>query len=179
MRRRLGACDAFERAAAEAFGSLRYLLLRRVRDEGGDRRAGAGDQCTEAADDGATKHRLRRQLEVGHGWPHIAQTDVRIPRLRRADLIDAVHELGNPEQAQRKGDDFDAIVELGESEGEPGGAGFDVGADDPDQQPEHRHRDALERGSSRESRSGEQPQQHQGAYLSRTEFECDLHQQRG
>ncbi len=53
------------------------------------------------------------------------------------DLIDAVHELGDAEQAERQRDQLDAVVEFGHAERVALRAGFEIGADRAKEQPEH------------------------------------------
>ncbi len=57
-------------------------------------------------------------------------------------LLMLVHELGDAEHAERQRDDLDAIEQFGDAEGETRLPGLDVGTDDADQEPEHRHGDA-------------------------------------
>ncbi len=54
-----------------------------------------------------------------------------------------------------------------------------VGAHQAEDQPQHGHRNALERRAASQRRACEQAQQHQRADLRRAELQGDLHQQRG
>ena len=120
LHRRVGrgfrAGHAFERSGAEPLGRLRDTLFGRVGDERRDGRAGAGNQRAQTADQRAAQHRENRQLEIGFGRPQIAEADFGISGADRRDLVDAVHELGDAEQAERQRDELDAVVELGQPE---------------------------------------------------------------
>jgi hypothetical protein len=73
-------------------------------------------------------------------------------------LIHAIHEFGNAEQAERQRDQFDAIVEFGHAECVAFRAGFEIGADRTEEQPEDGHGDALDRRAARQRRAGKQAQ---------------------
>ncbi len=68
-------------------------------------------------------------------------------------LVDAIHELSDAEHPECQSDDFDAVEQLGDAEGEAGLSRLNVRSDDADQQTENRHRDALERRSFRQRRA--------------------------
>ena len=178
MRRRLGACDALDRAVTETLRRLRYLLLGGVGHERGDGRSGARNQRAEAAEKRAADHRPERQLEIGLRRKHVGDADLGVSHVDVFGVVDAVHELGDAEHAERQRDDFDAVEQFGDAEGEAGLPGLDVGADDADQQAEHRHRDALERRSLRQRRARQQSDQHQRTHLGGSEFERHLDQER-
>ena len=127
---------------------------------------------------GAADHRPERQLEVGLRRKHVGDADLGVFHIDGFGIVDAVHELGDAEHAERQRDDFDAVEQFGDAEGEAGLSGLDVGSDDADQQAEHRHRDALERRSLRQRRAREQAHQHQRANFGRAEFERHLDQER-
>src|SRR5258705_399549 len=177
MRRSLRADHALDRPMAEAFRGLRYLLLGRIGHEGRDGGPGTRYEGAQAADDGPAQHREEGLLQVGLGGPHVAQPHLGIFGVGLDDLVDAVHEFGDAEQAERERDELDAVVELGQPEGEPLRAGLDVGSDDAEHQPEHRHGDALDGRAARQRRAGEQAQQHERADFGRTELQCRPHQQ--
>ena len=93
-------------------------------------------------------------------------------------MIDAVHELGNAEQAERQRDQFDAVIEFGHAEGVALRAGLEIGADRAEKQAEHRHGYALDRRAARQRRSRQQAEQHERADFGRTELQRRPHQQR-
>ena len=61
---------------------------------------------------------------------HVAQANIRVLRVDRDDLVDAVHELGDPEETECKRNQFDAVIEMGHSESEAFGSGLKIGAHD-------------------------------------------------
>ena len=128
-------------------GRLRDFLLRRIGDEGGDGRAGAGNQRAERADQRAAQDRERRALHIGAARPHIADAELGIGGVDRHGVVDAAQELGDAEEPERQRDQLDAVVEIDDAEGEALDAGIDVGADEPEQQ--------AEDASSRRPSSGE------------------------
>src|SRR5664279_3250686 len=168
--------DAFDHAGAEQFGRLRNLLFGGVGDERGDGRAGARDERAQAADQCAAEHGRDRAAEFLARGPQVLELDVGIFGVDLGQLIDALHELGDAEQAERQRDDFDAVEQIGNAEGEARRAGFDVAADNADQQAADGHGDALERRTARQRRAGQQAEQHQRAYFRRAEFERHHHQ---
>ncbi len=176
MRGGLRTYNALDHAGAEFLRRLRDLLFRRIGDEGGNRRAGARNERAEAADDRAAEHGGNGSLEVGLARPHVAQAHLGVLGVDRLDLIDAVHELGDAEQAERQRHQLDAVRELREPEGETLGAGLDVLADHAEQQSQHRHRHALERRAARQRRACQQAEQHQRADLGRPELQRHPHQ---
>ena len=178
MRRGLGTGDAFDRAVAETLRRLRDLLLGGVGHERGDGRSGARDQRAQAAEQGAADHRPERQLEIGLRRKHVGDADLGVFHVDGFGVVDAVHELGDAEHAERQRDDFDAVEQFGDAEGEARLSGLDVGADDADQQAENRHRDALERRSLGQRRAREQSHQHQRTDFGGAEFERHLDQER-
>jgi hypothetical protein len=84
-------------------------------------------------------------LQIRFAGAHVAQADIRVFRVDRHHLVDAVHELGDAKQTERKRDQFDSVVEMRHSKCEAFCTGLQVGADDTEHQPEHRHCHALER----------------------------------
>ena len=106
------------------------------------------------------------------------KADIGIFDVDRRDLIDAVHELGDAEQAERERDQFDAVVELGHAERVALRAGLEVGADRAEEQAQHGHRHAFDRRAARQRRAGEQAEQHQRADFGRAELQRRPHQER-
>src|ERR1019366_8689135 len=139
MRRGLGACDTLDCAATETLRRLRYLFLGGVGHKGGDRRSGTRNERTEAADEGAADHRPECQLEICLGRKHVGDSNLGIFHVDFFSIVDAVHELGDAEHPERQRDDFDAIEQLGDAEGEAGLSGLDVRSHDADQEAENRH----------------------------------------
>ena len=127
---------------------------------------------------GAADHRPERQLQVGLRREHVGDADLGVSHVDGFGVVDAVQELGDAEHAERQRNDFDAVEQFGDAEGEARLAGLDVGADDAEQQAEHRHGDALERGALGERRSRDQAHQHQRAHFGRAEFQRHLDQER-
>jgi hypothetical protein len=93
--------DAFDHAGAEQLRRFRNLLFGRVGDERGDGRTGAGDERAQAADQRAAEHRRHRAAEFLAGGPQILERYIRILGVDLGQLIDALHELGDAEQAER------------------------------------------------------------------------------
>ena len=178
MRRGLGAGDTLDRAVTETLRRLRDLLLGGVGHERGDGRSGARNQRAEAAEQGAADHRPERQLEIGLRREHVGDADLGVFHVDGFGIVDAVHELGDAEHAERQRDDFDAVEQFGDAEGEARLSGLDVRSDDADQKAENRHRDALERRSLGQRRAREQSDQHQRADFGGPEFERHLDQER-
>jgi hypothetical protein len=170
--------DTFDRAVAETFRRLGYLLLGGIGHKGGDGRTGTWNQRAKAADEGAANHRPERQFEVGLRRKHVGDSDLGVLHVDGFGIIDAVHELGDAEHSERQRDDFDAVEQLGDTEGEAGLSGLDVRSDDADQEAEHRHCDALERRTLRQRRARQQSHQHQRTDFGGTEFERHLDQER-
>ena len=62
-------------------------------------------------------------------------------------VLEVAQDLGDAEHADRDGDEIEPVGELELAEREPLGARVDVGADQPEKQPEHDHRERLEDGA--------------------------------
>ncbi len=167
---------AFDQAGAEFLRMFGDSLFGGVSDEGGDGRAGAGNERAQAADDGAAPHREEGAFHIGLGRPHVLEGDVGIFGVDRRHLIDAVHELGDAEQSQRQRDQLDAVIELGHAKRVAFRAGFQIGADRAEEQSQHRHGDALDRRAARQGRAGQQAEQHQRADFGRAELQRSAHQ---
>jgi len=110
--------------------------------------------------------------------PQIGELNVRISGRDLRMLVHAFHEFSDAEQAERQRNDFDAIVKMGDAEGESGRAGFEIAADDAEQKADDRHGDALERRAARERRAREQAEQHQRADFGRPKVKRDRDQDR-
>ncbi len=163
---------------AEALRRLRYLLLGGVGHERGDGRSGARNQRAETAEKGAADHRPEGFLEIRFRRKHVGDTDLGVSQVHGLGIVDAVHELGDAEHAERQRDDLDAVEQFSDAEGETRLSRLDVGADDADQEPEHRHGDALERRPLRQRRTCQQSDQHQRTDFGGSEFERHLDQER-
>ena len=137
-----------------------------------------GNQRAQAADERTAEHRRYRAPHFFSGRPHVLEGDLGIFGVDGGNLIDAVHELGNAEQAERQRDQFDAVLEMEHPEGEAFGAGLHVGADNAEHQTEHGHGDALERRAARQRRAGKQAKQHQRRDFGRAEFQRHRDQDR-
>src|SRR6516162_11750603 len=98
MRGGFRANHAFDQAGAEFFWMPGDFLFRRVSDEGSDGWAGARNQRTQAADDGAAPHREEGAFHVGFGWAHVLDADISVLGIDRRDLIHAIHEFGDAEE---------------------------------------------------------------------------------
>src|SRR3984957_11538346 len=156
----------------------RKLLYSGVGDEGRYRRSGAGNERAQTAGDSAKEHRADRPSKFSLGRPHVFEADIGVSGVDGRNLIDAVHELGDAEQAERQRARFDTVVELGHAEGEALRPGFKVGADGAEKESEHGHGHAFERRSTRQRRAGQQAKQHERADLGRAELQRRPHQQR-
>ncbi len=122
---------------------------------------------------GSAEHRRQGLAQLAARRAQVAEAELDRAHARRVDRVDAFEELGDPEQAERHGDQFEPVRQLELTKGEALVAGVDVGADQAEQDAQQRHRDALDRRSLRQRRPGEQAEQHQRADLLRAEAEGD------
>ncbi len=85
-------------------------------------------------------------------------------------LLEIVGDLGDAVDRHRQRDEFDAVGEPLEAEGEAADAGIDVGAGEAEQQPQHHHADGFHHRAARQHDGGDQAAHHQREIFRRPEL---------
>ena len=93
-------------------------------------------------------------------------------------LRQVADDLAVAENAHRDHDKADAVGQLGEVKAEARHARIDIGADQPQQQAEHDHRDGLEQRTRGQHHGADQAQHHQREVFGGAELESQLGQRR-
>ena len=171
-----GPRHAFDRALAEALGRARDLLLDRIGGERGEDVAAARQDAEQGAKRGAAQYRrcdAAQILPARHEAAEVADRHVTLVL-----LLEIAQDLGDAEHADGDGDEVDAVGELEPAEREPLLAGVDVGADQPEQQPEHDHGERLEDRAVRERDRRDQAEDHEREVFGGAELEGDRGQRR-
>ena len=105
-----GPGDALDLARAERLGLARQLALHRVAHERGDDVRDPGNEAEHEPDDRAAADRRRRILQILEPRDQAAQR--RLDDLDLGDLLEVDQDLADAEQAERDGDEADALGEL-------------------------------------------------------------------
>ena len=93
-------------------------------------------------------------------------------------MVEVPDDLAEPEHAHRHHDEADAVGEVRDLEGEPLGAGRDVGPDQPEEEAEQHHADGVQQRALRQHDRRHQAQHHEREVLGRAEPERDRRQRR-
>ena len=93
-------------------------------------------------------------------------------------MLDVVHDLGEAEDAHGDRHEAEPVEQDVDPHGEAIGTALDVGADQPEQNAEHDHRDRLEHRAVRQHDRRNQTQQHDRDVVGRVEQERDRGERR-
>ena len=153
----------------------RDFLFHGVGGEGGQHGAAAGQDAEERAKRGAAQHGTDDPLEVGLGEHQAA--DVFDHHAAGMLVLQVAQDLAQAEDAHAERHEVQSVSHFRHVEGEALGAGFDVAADQTQQQAQHDHGEGLEQRAAGQCHGSDQPQHHQR--IPRTELKRHIRQRRG
>ena len=162
---------------AEILRLARDLLLHRIGRERREQRAAAGQDAKQRAERGSACDRPNALPEFGERGQNAADaTDHDLLVLRT--LFEIVDDLGDSKHAHGEGGETDAFGKRRDLKGEPLLSRIDVGADQPEQQAEHHHRNGLAKRSARQHHGADQPEHHQREVIGRSELQRHFRERR-
>ncbi len=134
--------DAGDGAVAEFFRSVGDALFDGIGGEGREDGAAAGQNAQRRADRGAAQNRADHALEVVARRHQVG--DLGHQHFARALVFEVAQDFGDAEDADRQGDEVQAVRIFPDPQGEAWRAGVDVGADEAEQEAERHHRQGLD-----------------------------------
>jgi hypothetical protein len=111
-----------------------------------DRGSGSWHGTEQRPDSRTPDHRPEGRLQFRERRAHVAQAHLHTGR-DDLHVIDIQQEVRHPEQAHRKGHEFQAVTQIRNTERHADLATVDIGADRATEQSEQCHRHALQRRS--------------------------------
>ena len=160
--------------APEPARVLGDLLLDRIRREGTQHRAVAGQDAEDRAD---CRSAQDRQVGLPEILPVRQQAADRLmDDVARLRMVKIAQDLGNAEDAHGQHREIDAVRQEGQAERQPLLPGLQVGSDGGEQHAQHDHGDGLQDRAPRQDHGEDEAHHHEGKILRRSEDQRELGQ---